>query len=564
MFNVSLEGQLVLPNYDIVADVGDQTGTMKEFTGIVSDGDINIDFSHVVENPLINGIEIIQTNPTPPPPPNGDSLISRSLDSSGNVGATTTVDTTTMDWTQVRGAFMVDNWMYYGKPDGTFWKRTFNGSTFGPAIQIDPYDDPLWSNINNGSGGTYRGVVPNFYGQLPNTSSVFYSNGRIYYTLVGQTGMYYRYFSPDQGGTDAASKYGDVIGSDQFTVNDGGMDWSNIAGAFVTGNTLYYVTKSDGVLHDIAWATDHATGTSTVVDSTNNWDSHGLFIGPTPPPNQPPVARASVSCPDLTCTFDGTASSDPDGHVTGYAWDFGDGNNGSGPSPAHTYAQEGTYTYTLTVTDNQGGTDQTTGSVHVSDPATSSISYVAAAGAQSSTKTPAVTVPAAAQSGDLLLMVANLSSSTVTVSDPTGVTGWTLLGTSDANGLKSYLWEKNASAGDAGTKVTATAANGVSVAVAPPSSRRRRRREAGHRSGRARTGRPHGSSLGCPCSGCVRECQQRRPYQWPPLLTRTGLVDRLEVVVCDVVTDVATEARPRQSRSCGSGNRRALVRSRRP
>ena len=104
-----------------------------------------------------------------------------------------------MDWTQVRGAFMVDNWLYYGKPDGTFWKRTFNGSTFGPAIQIDPYNDPLWSNINNGSGGTYRGVVSSLYGQLPNMSSVFFFNGRIYYTFVGQTGMFYRYFSPDQG-----------------------------------------------------------------------------------------------------------------------------------------------------------------------------------------------------------------------------------------------------------------------------------------------------------------------------------------------------------------------------
>ena len=84
---------------------------MRDFT-ITSDGDVNIDLSNVVENPLINGIEIIQTNPVVPPPPpnNGDTLLSRSLDSSDNVGSTTTVDTATRDWTQVRGAFMVDNW----------------------------------------------------------------------------------------------------------------------------------------------------------------------------------------------------------------------------------------------------------------------------------------------------------------------------------------------------------------------------------------------------------------------------------------------------------------------
>jgi hypothetical protein len=210
-------------------------------------------------------------------PGNGDSLIRRSLDSSGNVGQTQTVDTTTMDWTQVRGAFMVDNWMYYGLTDGTFHKRTFNGSTFGPDVKIDPYNDPIWSDVPNGSGGTYRGVVTDFYGQLASTSSVFYSNGRVYYTLVGDSRMFYRYFSPDQGGTDALSLYGDVIGCDQFTVSDG-MNWSNVAGAFVTGSTLYYVTKSDGVLHKIAWAADHATGSSSVVDGTNNWAAHGLFL----------------------------------------------------------------------------------------------------------------------------------------------------------------------------------------------------------------------------------------------------------------------------------------------
>lgn len=279
VFNVSLEGSTVLSNYDIVADAGDQTGTMKEFTGVVSDGDINIDFGHLVENPLVNGIEIIQTSPTPPPPAvNGDSLISRSLDSSGNVGPTTTVDTSAMDWTQVRGAFMVDNWLYYGKTDGKFYKRTLNGNSLGAEIAIDPYNDPSWSNINNGSGGTYRGAVPNYYGQLPNVSSAFYFGGRLYYTLVGDSRMFTRYFSPDAGGSNVASKYGDVIGADESTVNDGGMDWSNIAGAFVTGSTLYYVTKSDGVLHDVAWSTDHANGTSNVVDNSQNWASHGLFL----------------------------------------------------------------------------------------------------------------------------------------------------------------------------------------------------------------------------------------------------------------------------------------------
>jgi trimeric autotransporter adhesin len=51
-------------------------------------------------------------------------------------------------------------------------------------------------------------------------------------------------------------------------------------------------------------------------------------------------------------------SNDPDGTVTGYAWNFGEpvsaSNIASGVSAAHTYAAAGSYTVTLTVTDNAG------------------------------------------------------------------------------------------------------------------------------------------------------------------------------------------------------------------
>jgi chitodextrinase len=50
--------------------------------------------------------------------------------------------------------------------------------------------------------------------------------------------------------------------------------------------------------------------------------------------------------------FDATASVDPDGTVTRYEWDFGDGARASGPSPSHTFATGGPHTVTLTVTDD--------------------------------------------------------------------------------------------------------------------------------------------------------------------------------------------------------------------
>ncbi|GAA3472294.1 LamG-like jellyroll fold domain-containing protein [Nonomuraea roseola] len=76
------------------------------------------------------------------------------------------------------------------------------------------------------------------------------------------------------------------------------------------------------------------------------------------PANQPPTASFTVSCEDLECAFDGTASDDADGTVEGYAWNFGDGQSGTGADATHTYQVAGDYTVTLTVTDDDSATGQ--------------------------------------------------------------------------------------------------------------------------------------------------------------------------------------------------------------
>ncbi|MBO0882882.1 MAG: PKD domain-containing protein, partial [Mycobacterium sp.] len=82
--------------------------------------------------------------------------------------------------------------------------------------------------------------------------------------------------------------------------------------------------------------------------------------------NSPPTAAFSWSTTaSLTASFDGSASSDPDGTITSYAWDFGDGETGAGPSPVHTYDAAGTYNVRLTVTDNAGATGTVTHSVAI-------------------------------------------------------------------------------------------------------------------------------------------------------------------------------------------------------
>ncbi|MCW3134040.1 MAG: PKD domain-containing protein [Methanophagales archaeon] len=76
-----------------------------------------------------------------------------------------------------------------------------------------------------------------------------------------------------------------------------------------------------------------------------------------------PIAKVSATQTRAnigeSISFSGADSTDPDGTITSYEWDFGDGTTVLGATVTHAYSNEGTYTVKLTVTDNDGlsGTD---------------------------------------------------------------------------------------------------------------------------------------------------------------------------------------------------------------
>jgi PKD repeat protein len=75
------------------------------------------------------------------------------------------------------------------------------------------------------------------------------------------------------------------------------------------------------------------------------------------------VISPSSGAAPLTIDASGSTSSDADGTIASYAWDFGDGATASGVQAQHTYANPGEYTVTLTVRDDKGAQGTATGRV---------------------------------------------------------------------------------------------------------------------------------------------------------------------------------------------------------
>lgn len=87
------------------------------------------------------------------------------------------------------------------------------------------------------------------------------------------------------------------------------------------------------------------------------------------PTNQPPVVNINgpyAGVAGAAIAFSSSGSSDADGSIATYAWNFGDNSSSSAANPNHVYASFGSYIATLTVTDNMGASSSINTTVEVS------------------------------------------------------------------------------------------------------------------------------------------------------------------------------------------------------
>jgi chitodextrinase len=130
------------------------------------------------------------------------------------------------------------------------------------------------------------------------------------------------------------------------------------------GTTYHFRVKSTDGADNTALSGDKTFTTATASAPPAPGPAPGPMPGPAPV-NMPPVADAGSDKTvyvDTTIHFNGAGSSDPDGVIVSYEWEFGDGGHSSGVEADHAYAEAGTYSATLTVTDDDGaiGSDSCT------------------------------------------------------------------------------------------------------------------------------------------------------------------------------------------------------------
>ena len=182
----------------------------------------------------------------------------RGVDSSGAPTGGATVANTAIDWSQVRGAFLVNGTLYYGRTDGALYAATFDKTTgaLGTPRAVNLYNDP-----DNGQPIPFA---------IANLTGMFYSpaNHRLYFTVAGDSHLYYRYFTPQS----------EVVGALTFQANAGSVNFSQVAGMTLAGGRILYGSSADGALRSVAFDGTQVTGAASVASNDASWNFRAFFV----------------------------------------------------------------------------------------------------------------------------------------------------------------------------------------------------------------------------------------------------------------------------------------------
>jgi hypothetical protein len=184
-----------------------------------------------------------------------DNNVTRRSFSGSTAGSLASVTPGTTAWGSVRGAFMVDGWLYTASSDGTFQRRPYNERTFGTPRTI---------SVNN---------LTAFTTEVRSMRSMWFdaATGRLYFTLDGTNRLYYRYFTPESN----------IVGAIRYEVATADVDFSRVTAGFLAQGKLWYRTDA-GVLRSVTWNDGPVSGTGTNVSGPgvdgSAWGSRTLFL----------------------------------------------------------------------------------------------------------------------------------------------------------------------------------------------------------------------------------------------------------------------------------------------
>jgi len=162
---------------------------------------------------------------------------------------------------------------------------------------------------------------------------------------------------------------GQVSGERRYVSNCAGCHGNDASGGFVNEDV-----RGEG----------HGTWEAIIEEASMNYlaclsgsdvDQIAAFLDH-PVANDSPIADAGgsyVATVGLPVIFDGSNSSDVDGSIVAYIWDFGDGSTGTGVAPLHDYSSTGQFSVTLTVTDDDGASSDALTTVEVASANTAPV-----------------------------------------------------------------------------------------------------------------------------------------------------------------------------------------------